>query len=179
MFLVPFEGLLQEPAAWMERICGFLEVPYHASLLRPTKAGQPVGGQFVRGAVFRGISAEPVDRWKKFLSEEEIGWVEWHCRDFMEPLGYEPTLPRRSWKHWARPVRGETLKEYCKSRLYSMRRWPRAERWLLLLLAGLMVAGGWLRQRVNGGAHGSGSTGQDARRGGQTPTGPGNRIACG
>ncbi len=124
LLILPFEGLLQEPARWLENICGFLQVAYQPSLLQPTKAGRHWAGNSAAGQSFEGISAEPVDRWKRFLTEEEVGWVEWHCRDFMEPLGYTPTLSRRSLKHWAKPVRGETPKEYLKSRLYSLRPWP-------------------------------------------------------
>ena len=42
----------------------------------------------------------------------------------MELLGYEPLFARRQLTAWAAPVRGETPREYLKSRLYSLRgRW--------------------------------------------------------
>ncbi len=141
LIIVPFEGLLDEPVRWMERVCGHLEISYHTSLLEPTKAGRPWTGNSSATRIFQGISSEPADRWKSFLTRDEIGWVEWHCRDLMEPLGYKPTLPRRSWRHWARPVRGETLKEYCKSRLYSLRPWPPPQSWSLLASVALGIGG--------------------------------------
>jgi hypothetical protein len=67
------------------------------------------------------VSAEPASRWENELSEEEIGWVEWHCRDLMPEFGYEPRLKSRAFRHFARPVRQESPREYLKSRLYSIR----------------------------------------------------------
>ncbi len=126
MLVVGFRRTLREPEAAMQRVCAFLDVPYDDVLLRPTKVGLPWAGNSATEQGFRAISQEPADRWRKFLTEEEIGWVEWHCRDLMEPLGYEPTLPRRRLRHWFKAVRGETPKEYLKSRLYSWRRWKRS-----------------------------------------------------
>ena len=123
MLVVGFRRTLREPEAAMRRVCAFLGVPFDDVLLQPTKVGLPWTGNSATGQDFRAINTEPADRWRKFLTEEEIGWVEWHCRDLMEPLGYEPTLPRRRLRHWFKPVRGETPKEYLKSRLYSWRRW--------------------------------------------------------
>ena len=74
------------------------------------------------GAGFDGLSREPVERWRTVLSATEVGWIEWHCRELMEQLGYEPMYARRKLRHWFQPVRGETPREYLKSRLYSLRR---------------------------------------------------------
>jgi hypothetical protein len=67
------------------------------------------------------VTAEPASRWEKELSEDEIGWVEWHCRDLMPEFGYEPRLKARAFRHFARPIRQERPREYFKSRAYSIR----------------------------------------------------------
>ena len=126
VLVVAFRDLLQEPDAWMRRVCGFLGIDYRPTLLRPTKIGRHWSGNSSAERPFAAISTEPVERWRSQLSLEEIGWVEWHCREWMEPLGYEPLLSRRTLRHWVHPVRGETPKEYLKSRFYSWRRWPRS-----------------------------------------------------
>lgn len=126
MLVVGFRRMLRDPEAGMRRVCAFLGVPYDEVLLRPTKVGLPWAGNSATEQSFNAISTEPAERWRKFLTEEEIGWVEWHCRELMEPLGYEPTMTRRRLRHWYRPVRGETPKEYLKSRLYSWRKWKRS-----------------------------------------------------
>ena len=126
VLVVGFQRLLQQPEHWMRKVCAFLDVPFDAAMLCPTKVGLPWAGNSASEQAFSAISTEPANRWRKLLSEEEIGWVEWHCRDLMEPLGYQPTLARSRLRHWAKPVRGETPKEYLKSRLYSLGRWKRS-----------------------------------------------------
>ena len=126
VLVVGFQRLLQQPEHWMRKVCAFLDVPFDGAMLRPTKVGLPWAGNSASEQTFDAISTEPVNRWRKLLSEEEIGWVEWHCRDLMEPLGYQPTLARSRLRHWTKPVRGETPKEYLKSRLCSLRHWKRS-----------------------------------------------------
>lgn len=135
--VVPYEQLVADPAAWMARVGRFLGVSTNpsaqnqngghtatataATLPRvPTKAGRPWAGNSASGNDFDAVTTEPVARWRHFLSEDEIGWVEFHCRDLMPRLGYEPLLPRRALRHWARAVRGETPREYIKSRWRSL-----------------------------------------------------------
>jgi protein-tyrosine sulfotransferase len=125
MLVVPFEGMLRQPADWLQKICAFLEIDYDPAMHTPTKAGRLWTGNSAAQQPFAAINDEPVDRWRSILTAAELGWVEWHCREWMEPLGYEPIMPRPLWKHWVKPVRGETPKEYLKSRLYSLTRWSR------------------------------------------------------
>ena len=123
ILVVGFRGLREGTEEWMRRICDFLDIPFDTLMLQPTKVGQQWTGNSAAAQAFNSVSTEPVHRWKKTLTEDEIGWVEWHCRDLMAPLGYEPILAQRRLKHWAKPIRGETPKEYLKSRLYSLQRW--------------------------------------------------------
>ena len=125
LLVIGFRRLLQEPDVWMRKVCDFLGIGYQANLLNPTKIGRQWTGNSAAEQSFEAISTEPADRWRTLLSSEEVGWVEWHCRGLMEALGYEPLLSRATLRHWAKPVRGETPKEYLKSRLYSWRKWNR------------------------------------------------------
>ena len=125
LFVARFEDTLREPAEQMRKICAFLDTAYDPAMLTPTKAGRLWTGNSAARQNFSAVSDEPVDRWRKFLTHEELGWVEWHCREWMEPLGYEPLLPGAGWRQWVKPARGETPKEYFKSRWYSLTRWSR------------------------------------------------------
>jgi len=119
---VQFEQLVSEPANVMKDVCDYLEVQFDPEVvLTPTKIGEPWGGNSVAQIAFSKVSAEPVSRWEKELAEEEIGWVEWHCRDLMPEFGYEPRLSARSLRHFGKPIRGERTREYLKSRAYSIR----------------------------------------------------------
>jgi hypothetical protein len=122
-FVVAYEELVREPAAMMRRVCDYLEINFDPDIvLSPTKVGQPWSGNSAASGSFSRISAEPVTRWERELTQEEIGWVEWHCADLMTAFGYAPRLSRRSLGHWAKPIRGERPKEYLKSRAYSLLR---------------------------------------------------------
>jgi protein-tyrosine sulfotransferase len=120
--LVPYEKLVRDTAETMQGVCTFLDVTYDPSIvLRPTKAGKAWEGNSATETSFAQISSEPLTRWEDDLSEDEIGWVEWHCRDLMPAFGYEPKLSRRALRYFVKPVRFERPKQYLKSRLYSLR----------------------------------------------------------
>jgi len=120
--VVPYEQLVCEPASMMEKVCAYLEITFDPeTVLTPTKMGQFWSGNSAARINFSQISAEPATRWQRELSEDEIGWVEWHCRDLMPEFGYEPRLSRRELRYFMRPIRGERPKEYIKSRAYSLR----------------------------------------------------------
>jgi hypothetical protein len=121
-FVVPFEKLVCEPARIMEQVCAYLDIEFdRATVLTPTKVGQFWSGNSAARINFSEISPEPATRWERELSEDEIGWIEWHCSDLMPEFGYEPRLTRRELRYFIRPIRGERPKEYAKSRLYSIR----------------------------------------------------------
>lgn len=105
----------------MREICDYLEITFDSEIaLQPTKVGRLWEGNSAVGVRFSEISAEQASRWEHELSEDEIGWIEWHCRDLMPEFGYEPRLGRRSLRHWIKPIRGEGTHEYLKSRAYSL-----------------------------------------------------------
>jgi hypothetical protein len=120
--VVQYEKLVCEPAATMEEVCSYLEIDFDPeTVLTPTKVGRFWSGNSAARVNFSQISSEPATRWQRELSEEEIGWVEWHCRDLMPDFGYEPRLTRRELRYFMRPIRGERPREYIKSRAYSLR----------------------------------------------------------
>jgi hypothetical protein len=120
--VVPYERLVCEPARMMEEVCDYLEINFDPeTVLTPTKVGRFWSGNSAARINFSQISPEPATRWQRELSEDEIGWVEWHCRDLMPEFGYEPKLHRRELRSFVRPIRGERPREYIKSRAYSLR----------------------------------------------------------
>jgi len=120
--VVPYEKLVYGPARMMEEVCAYLEIDFDGDIvLTPTKVGQFWRGNSAARINFSQISSEPATRWEGELSEDEVGWVEWHCRDLMPEFGYEPRLSRRDLRYFVRPIRGERPREYIKSRAYSLR----------------------------------------------------------
>jgi hypothetical protein len=121
-FVVPYEILVREPARTMEEVCAYLDIDFDPdTVLTPTKVGRFWSGNSAARINFSQISTEPVTRWQRELSHDEIGWVEWHCGDLMPESGYQPRLSRRELRHFLRPIRGERPREYVKSRTYSIR----------------------------------------------------------
>ncbi|PYJ40267.1 MAG: hypothetical protein DME86_12675 [Verrucomicrobia bacterium] len=118
-----YEDLVADPARAMERICEYLGIRFEREVvLTPTKAGKLWLGNSAAKRDFTTISSERARSWERELTAEEIGWVEWHCRELMPHFGYEPRLAwRRFASHWARPIRQERPKQYIKSRYYSIR----------------------------------------------------------
>jgi Sulfotransferase family len=120
--IVPYEALVREPASTMEQVCAYLEIDFDRdTVLTPTKVGRFWSGNSATRINFSQISTEPVTRWERELSEDEIGWVEWHCGDLMPESGYQPRLNRSELRYFIRPIRGERAREYMKSRIYSIR----------------------------------------------------------
>jgi len=128
-FVVPYEKLVYEPARTMGEVCNYLEIDFDPdTVLTPTKVGQFWSGNSAARIHFSQISSEPATRWQSELSKDEIGWVEWHCRELMPEFGYEPRLNRRELRYFMQPIRGERPREYLKSRAYSLRDdWIRRE----------------------------------------------------
>ena len=119
---VQFEQLVNAVSTVMKNVCDYLEITFDPDVvLTPTKIGQPWGGNSAAQIAFSHVTAEPASRWEGELSEDEIGWVEWHCRDLMPEFGYQPRLSARALRHFAKPLRGERAREYLKSRVYSLR----------------------------------------------------------
>jgi hypothetical protein len=119
---VQFEHLLGEPSTVMKNVCDYLGIQFNSGVvLKPTKIGQPWGGNSAAQIAFSQVTAEPASRWERELSEDEIGWVEWHCRDLMPEFGYKPQLSGRALRHFTKPIRTERTREYLKSRAYSIR----------------------------------------------------------
>lgn len=122
-----YEDMVTAPAAAMRRVCEFLEISFDREIvLAPTKLGKLWPGNSASEREFSAITMERADSWREELTEDEIGWVEWHCGELMGHFGYEPRISRRDFaRHWARPIREERPKQYFKSRYYSVR-----DKWL-------------------------------------------------
>ena len=119
---VQFEQLVSAVSTVMKNVCDYLEIQFDPEVvLTPTKIGHPWGGNSAAQIAFSQVTAEPASRWERELSEDEIGWVEWHCRDLMPEFGYEPRLSDRALRHFTKPIRAERTREYLKSRAYSIR----------------------------------------------------------
>lgn len=118
-----YEDLVRDPVLAMKRVCAFLGVEFDQNVvLTPTKAGQLWKGNSASEQEFSAITPARAESWQTELTAHEIGWVEWHCRELMPLLGYEPRFGKRQFRrHWLQPIRQERSRQYVKSRYYSIR----------------------------------------------------------
>ncbi len=79
-----FEGLVGEPEHALRRLAEWLEVDFSPSMLDVTVRNSSYAG--IRGS--RGISTQPVERWRTTLSDAEVGVVQSACGTLMEHEGY-------------------------------------------------------------------------------------------
>jgi len=111
--VVGYEDLALDPKTSMQKVCDYLEIDFDPEVvLNPTKVGRSWAGNSAAGVRFAEISTAPVTRWKNELHEDEVGWVEWHCRDLMPEFGYEPRLNRRSLRYFIETDPGRDRKNF-------------------------------------------------------------------
>lgn len=122
--LLRYEDLAQNSRAVLHQVCRFVGIEFLPVLLQPTLGGKPWSGNSTFFDALPGINAAPVNQWKTELSDEEIWWVEYHCREGMNLTGY-PLLTggRFSWRRWARPLPHESWSGYLRARKSSLCQW--------------------------------------------------------
>src|SRR6266403_2398442 len=82
--LTRYEDLVADAALAMSRVCEYLGIRFEREVvLTPTKAGKLWLGNSAAERGFTTISSERARSWERELTAEEIGWVEWHCRELM------------------------------------------------------------------------------------------------
>jgi len=90
---VYYEDLVQDPETSLRTILQFLELPFHAEILRHQEQGaQEYSGFYsnIHAQLNQSVTTEFVDKWKKQLTTTEIEAVEALCGELMNRLGYDP-----------------------------------------------------------------------------------------
>jgi hypothetical protein len=139
---VRYEDLIRDPEAEVRRICAFLGEAFEPAMLRYHETDEARRSGELSESWKR--TAEPIARdnrgkYRKVLSDEEIGWVEGICAEGMAELGYAPEHPpvtprfdAATRARFRRQERVEELRIEVRSLLKDknvLRRWRRA--WLL------------------------------------------------
>jgi hypothetical protein len=85
-----YDELLKDPEKEMLALCGFLDIPFHETLLTPTLLGEPWGGNsMVQSREFRGIDKKPLDHWKRSITKNEIRLINTHFSWVFRKYGFE------------------------------------------------------------------------------------------
>jgi hypothetical protein len=119
--VVRYEDLVLAPRESLEKICRFVGIEFLPELFAPTRAGRKWQGNSSFHEAFSGISAQSVDHWRNELTEDEIWWVEMHCRQGMRIAGYPfQTDGRFSFTRWLKRIPGESWGGYLRARRASL-----------------------------------------------------------
>ena len=119
--VIRYEDLVQAPRESLEKVCRFIGIEFLPELFAPTRGGRQWQGNSSFHNSFSGISAQSVDHWKSELTEDEIWWVEMHCRQGMLIAGYPlQTDGRFSFSRWLKRLPGESWGGYLRARRASL-----------------------------------------------------------
>jgi hypothetical protein len=119
--VIRYEDFVQAPQEGLEKVCQFIGIECLPELFNPTRGGRQWQGNSSFHTGFSGISAASVDQWKKDLTEDEVWWIEMHCRQGMQLAGYPlQTGGRFSLSRWLKRLPGESWEGYLRARRASL-----------------------------------------------------------
>jgi hypothetical protein len=119
--VIRYEDLVRNPRDVLETICRFGGFDFTENMLEPTRAGNGWRGNSAFHKAFNGISTASVDQWKDTLTEQEIWWIEMHCRKGMVLANYPfQTDARFTWSRWLKRLPGESWFGYLHGRRGSI-----------------------------------------------------------
>ena len=119
--VIRYEDLVLAPRQSLERVCRFAGIEFLPELFTTTRAAREWQGNSSFHNAFSGISGQAVDHWKSDLTEDEVWWVEMHCREGMQFVGYPlQTDGRFSFTRWVKRLPGETRGGYLRARRASL-----------------------------------------------------------
>jgi Sulfotransferase family len=79
-----FEELAERPEEEVRALCGWLGLAFEPAMLEIPV----VNSSYATSGGPEGVSKEPVERWRKRLSDQEVGIVQSVCGRLMDELGY-------------------------------------------------------------------------------------------
>ena len=83
-----YEDILLHTEETLRKVCDFLQIDYNDSLLQPTRHGKLWGGNSIYSGGFKGLSTDPVGRFKKFLDPQYRFILENLLAKELDSLGY-------------------------------------------------------------------------------------------
>jgi hypothetical protein len=86
LFIVRFDELVLDTAGVMGRLAAFLDIEFDPILTTPTFNRYPVGANSSFGVGRTGVVTDPVERYKRVLSEEQQKLIRDECWDLYEAV---------------------------------------------------------------------------------------------
>jgi hypothetical protein len=89
LLIVRYEALATEPRNIAKRLCNFLDLSFHDSMLAPVGADGGVSHGNSSFGMFDGVSITSIHRWRRALDPSMIRTIECHCGPEMLAEGFE------------------------------------------------------------------------------------------
>jgi hypothetical protein len=119
--IVRYEDLAKNPKPVLETICRFGGFDFNEKMLEPTRGGSEWRGNSAFHKGFDGISTAAIDQWKDRLTQDEIWWVELHCRKGMALTNHPlQTGGHFSLSRWLKRLPDESWGGYFRARFTSL-----------------------------------------------------------
>jgi hypothetical protein len=93
---VRYEDLVQNTRPVMRDVGDFLGVDFCESMLAPTVAGNPWGGNSSDASQLNSVDSSKKSSWKQLLDKKEISLIEYSLADYMKKWRYVETNPKSS-----------------------------------------------------------------------------------
>ena len=94
---IRYEDLVTDPAAQLEGICRFLDVPMEPGVLDDKDGSDPAYGSYydeIHRRVGGAPDAQRADAWRDELAARDIEVIEAICGETMSRLDYRPSIPK-------------------------------------------------------------------------------------
>jgi len=104
--VVKYEDLVTDPEAELRRLCRFLSMEFHPSLLEPTKLGRPWRAAGGADVTPYGVTASRVGAWRDELEREDVEYIEAFLGKAMMLLGYPLAAGVKSSREFLATLRG-------------------------------------------------------------------------
>lgn len=116
-YVLKYDDLLLDTEGTVRRLCDFLEIDFHESLLEVTLCGRPIRqmGWSVSQHKDNTVSQAPLTAWQKQMSKLAVRLVAMYFRDIIDDYGFE--LVESDYPLWRRFDRSEDLYVYIYNRL--------------------------------------------------------------
>lgn len=119
--VIRYEDLARNPKEILEAICRFAGIAFLPTVLKPTRAGKEWQGNSSFQESFHAVDQTPIDQWKGYLIEQEVWWIEMHCRKGMKLAVYPlKTDGRFSLGRWLKRLPDESWVGYFRARRASL-----------------------------------------------------------
>lgn len=104
VYMVRYEDLVNDPGAQLKPICAHLGIDFSEEMinyqnkLKSEIENKTVGKEEHKstfkkyhGNLTKPVNTESINKWKKYLSDEEVSRIEYVCREYGKQYGYQPT----------------------------------------------------------------------------------------